>query len=52
VVVGVEQHLVGLLRVGPENEGAAVGELEVRDLQFGPLAVDVSGGAILPTYDI
>ena len=40
VVMGVEQHLVGLLRIGPENEGAAVGELEVGDLQFGPLAAD------------
>ena len=38
VVVGVEQHLVGLLRIGAENEGAAVGELEVGDLQLGPLA--------------
>jgi hypothetical protein len=34
----VEQHLVGLLRVGAENEDAAIGELEVSDLQFGPLA--------------
>ena len=40
VVMGVEQHLMGLLRIGPENEGAAVGELEVSDLQFGPLAAD------------
>ena len=40
VVMGVEQHLVGLLRIGAENEGAAVGELEVSDLQFGPLAGD------------
>src|SRR6202021_1384179 len=40
VVVGVEQHLVGLLGIGVENEGAAVGELEVSDLQFGPLAAD------------
>ena len=32
VVVGVEQHLMGLLRVGPEREGAAAGELEVGDL--------------------
>src|ERR1700687_5425064 len=39
-VVGVEQHLMGLLRIGPENEGAAVGELEVSDLQFGALAAD------------
>ena len=40
VVVGVEQHLMRLLRVGPENEGATVGELDVGDLQFGPLARD------------
>src|SRR5580693_2653290 len=40
VVMGVEQHLVGLLEIGPENEGAAVGELEVGDLQFGPLSTD------------
>jgi len=40
VVMGVEQHLMGLLRIGPENEGAAVAELEVSDLQFGPLATD------------
>ena len=40
VVMGVEQHLMGLLRIGPENEGAAVGELEVSDLQFGPLSAD------------
>ncbi len=39
VVVGVEQHLVGLLRIGAENEGAAVGELEVSDLQFGALGL-------------
>ena len=31
VVVGVEQHLVGLLRISAENEGAAVGELDVSD---------------------
>src|SRR5271156_4517293 len=40
VVMGVKQHLMGLLRIGPENEGAAIGELEVSDLQFGPLAGD------------
>src|SRR6185437_2027929 len=40
VIVGVEQHLVGLLRIGAENERAAVAELEVGDLQFGPLARD------------
>src|SRR6202142_2465332 len=38
VVVGVEQHLMGLLGIGAENEGAAVGKLEVSDLQLGPLA--------------
>jgi hypothetical protein len=38
VVVGVEQHLVGLLRVGTENEGAAAGQFEVSDLQLGSLA--------------
>ena len=40
VVMGVKQHLMGLLRIGPENEGAAIGELEVGDLQLGPLAAD------------
>ena len=30
----------GRCRIGPENEGAAVGELEVSDLQFGSLAAD------------
>src|SRR5277367_2258056 len=29
-----------MLRIGAENEGAAVGELDVSDLQFGPLAGD------------
>jgi hypothetical protein len=40
VVVGIKQHLMGLLRVSPEHEGAALGELEVGDLQPGPLAAD------------
>src|ERR1700729_2450369 len=31
---------MGLLRIGPENEGAAVGELDVSDLQLGPLVGD------------
>ena len=35
--MGVEQHLVGLLRIGSENEGAAIAELEVGDLQLSPL---------------
>ena len=38
VIVRVEQHLVGLLRIGAEEKGAAVGELEVSDLQLGSLA--------------
>ena len=38
VVMGVEQHRMGLLRVGPEEEGAAAGQFEVSDLQLGPLA--------------
>jgi hypothetical protein len=28
VVMGVEQHLVGLLRIGAENEGAAIAGLK------------------------
>jgi hypothetical protein len=36
--MGIEQHLVGLLRVGPEEEGAAAGQFEVSDLQLGSLA--------------
>jgi hypothetical protein len=38
--MGVEQHLMGLMRIGAENESAAVGELEVGDLQLRPLATD------------
>gem|GEM_PF-1674071 len=38
VVVGVEQHLMGLQQVGPDVEGPAVAELEVRHLQLGALA--------------
>src|SRR5258708_37195313 len=38
VGMGIEKHLVGLLRVGPEEEGAAAGQVEVSDLQLGPLA--------------
>src|SRR5271156_6163711 len=34
VVMGVEQHLVGLLWVGPEEECAAAGQFEVSDLQL------------------
>jgi hypothetical protein len=39
-MVRVEQHLVGLQQIGPQEEGAAVAELELRDLQLGTLAVD------------
>jgi hypothetical protein len=38
--VGVEEHLMRLLRVGAEEERTAVGELEVGDLQLRPLARD------------
>ncbi len=38
VVMGVEQHLVGLQQVGPDVEGPAVAELEVRHLKLGALA--------------
>ena len=38
VIVGVEQHLMGLLRIGAQGEGAAVAELDVGDLQLHPLA--------------
>jgi hypothetical protein len=38
VIVGVEQHLVRLLRVGSQEEGAAIRELEMSDLQLGPFA--------------
>ena len=38
--MGVEQHLVRLQQIGPQDEGPAVGELEVGDLQLGPLAAD------------
>src|SRR3978361_329580 len=38
VIMRVEQHLVCLLRVGAQKEGAAVAELEVGDLQLGALA--------------
>jgi hypothetical protein len=38
--VGVEQHFMRLQQVGPYHEGAAVAELEVGDLQLGPLAAN------------
>jgi hypothetical protein len=36
----IEQHLVGLQRVGPDEKGAAVAQLEMRRLQLNPLAAD------------
>ena len=38
--MGVEQHLMGLLRIGAQDEGAAAGELDVGDLQLGPFTAD------------
>lgn len=40
VIMGVKQHLVGLLRISAKNKGAAVRQLEVGDLQFAALAGD------------
>src|SRR3546814_1215976 len=36
VIMGVEQHLMGLQKVGAHDECPAVTELEMRDLQLGP----------------
>ena len=36
----VEQHLMRLLRIRTQDEGAAVAELDVGDLQLHPLAPD------------
>src|SRR3546814_9664976 len=33
VIMGVEQHLVGLQQIGPHDEGATVAEFEVRYLR-------------------
>src|SRR3546814_15426321 len=35
VIMGVEQHLVGLQQIGPHDEGATVAEFEVRYLELG-----------------
>jgi hypothetical protein len=40
VVVGVEQHLVRLQRIGSHDEGTAVAELEVRHLKLGAFAAE------------
>lgn len=50
VMVRVEQHLVGLQQIGPHEEGAAVAELELCDLQLGTLAVD--DGPVLATVEL
>lgn len=38
--MGVEQHLMGLQQIGADEEGAAVGQLDMGDLQLDPLAAD------------
>jgi len=38
--MGVKQHLVGLQKIGPDDKGEAVRQLEVRHLQFGALAAE------------
>jgi len=40
MIVGVEQHLVCLQEIGPDNEGAAVAQLRMGHLQLGPLIAD------------
>jgi hypothetical protein len=34
VPMGIEQHLVGLQQIGSDEEGAAMGQLDMRDLQL------------------
>lgn len=38
--MGIEQHLMGLQQIGPDQEGSAVRQLDVGDLQFGALAAE------------
>lgn len=38
--MGIEQHLMRLQEIGPNDEGAAVAQLRVRHLQFGALIAD------------
>jgi hypothetical protein len=40
MIVGIEQHLVRLQRIGPHDERPAVRQLEVRHLQLGALTAD------------
>jgi hypothetical protein len=41
--MGIEQHLVGLEQVGPDQEGPAVRELHVRHLKLGALPAQHRG---------
>jgi hypothetical protein len=40
MIVGVEQHLVRLQEIGPDDEGPAVAQLRMRHLQLGALIAD------------
>src|SRR5271166_5797164 len=40
MMMRIEQHLVRLQRIGPDNEGTAVAKLEVSGLQLCPFAAD------------
>ncbi|MNV45880.1 hypothetical protein D3C71_1376900 [compost metagenome] len=42
MVMGIEQHLMRLEEIGPNNEGAAVAQLRMRHLQLGALIADDS----------
>ena len=39
--MSVEQHLMRLQQIGPNQKGAAVRELDMRHLQLDPLATDI-----------
>src|SRR3546814_17513025 len=45
MIMSVEQHLMGLTKIGPHGEGPAVAELEVCHLQPGAHRKDASRGA-------
>lgn len=40
MIVGVEQHLVGLQQIGPDNESPGVTELSMGHLQLGAFIAD------------
>ena len=48
--MGIEQHLMGLKQIGPDQESAAVGQLRVRDLQVDALATN--GGPVLAPVEL